>query len=400
MTDQADPGEAVCSFISGGAVAVAVVAVIGLAVPARADFLTSGRPAGGGRHKALNGGADPAGPGRMSGNGHFLTRLEAAPVAPSTAAAYAGALARFHRWRRDQAAGGADPGEAPDDLIAAYVAHLARRATTATTSRIAVSALRLEARVRGAPDPAGPKTEAALRRHARAAAGRGRGQAAPMEITHLHAVIRTARRPRGRETPAQAAARGTRDVAIVGLAFWTAARISEIAHVRAADVTPAVSPAGAVRVRIPRSKSNQFGARVDTRLVRGAAAAALLALARRAAAPDDHLFPTSPRQIARIIETAGREADDDGRRPRLTGHSGRVGFAVESVRRGASAAAVAVAGGWSKLESVLRYVRPLAAEDGVVAQYYGPADDGEPAPQPDVDVDAQARVLPFSRAPK
>ena len=54
---------------------------------------------------------------------------------------------------------------------------------------------------------------------------------------------------------------------------------------------------------------------------------------------------------------------------RLTGHSGRVGLAVELTARGASTTETMLAGGWSTARMVAHYSAAVSAEAGAVAKY-------------------------------
>lgn len=91
---------------------------------------------------------------------------------------------------------------------------------------------------------------------------------------------------------------------------------------------------------------------------------------RRASATGQH-HDRRPRrlidaEIARRIEAAGAAA---GIERRLTGHSGRVGLAVELTTRGASTADVMLAGGWQSAAMVTRYAAWATAERGAVARF-------------------------------
>ena len=68
--------------------------------------------------------------------------------------------------------------------------------------------------------------------------------------------------------------------------------------------------------------------------------------------------------IARRLTAAARAAGIEGR---ITGHSGRVGLAVELTRRGAPEQATAKAGGWKSSRMVAHYAAAVAAEQGAVA---------------------------------
>ena len=70
--------------------------------------------------------------------------------------------------------------------------------------------------------------------------------------------------------------------------------------------------------------------------------------------------------IARRLTAAASAAGIEGR---ITGHSGRVGLAVELTRRGAPEQATAKAGGWKSSRMVAHYSAAVAAEQGAVAKY-------------------------------
>ena len=70
--------------------------------------------------------------------------------------------------------------------------------------------------------------------------------------------------------------------------------------------------------------------------------------------------------IARRLTAAASAAGIEGR---ITGHSGRVGLAVELTRRGAPEQATAKAGGWKSSRMVAHYSAAVAAEQGAVATY-------------------------------
>ena len=318
----------------------------------------------------------------MTDNQRYRTpNLPDVARASNTRSTYAGALRRLDRWLAGR--------PLDDAALAAFLDTLSARGRSLAAGRIAVAAVRLRALATGAPNPAGAAAEAALRRLADAA-GPGRGQAAPMSPADLAAIARTAHLPRpagrGRESPARARRRGRVDLALAGLMFHGGFRRSEVALVCAADVARVTTPAGAVRVRLTKSKTNQAGRRADVRLIRGPAARALLDLAAQAA-PEQRLIPLSGRQVARRIDAAARAAGITDRR--LTGHSGRVGLAVELTRAGAPLQAVMLAGGWKSAEMVKHYAAPIEAEHGAVARYL---EDG-----PEIDVEAGAAAEPAPR---
>ena len=187
----------------------------------------------------------------------------------------------------------------------------------------------------------------------RQAAGRGRGQADPLTADDVAAIMATASIPRrtgrGMESEADAADRGAADRAIVAVLFQGGLRRSEAAALRWADVQDAADGRGIV-VYVRRSKTDQDGTAADVRYLKNGCAAALRQLRDRLTVQRSGLRPDGTAQvlggingqsIARRLTAAARAAGVDGR---ITGHSGRVGLAVELTRRGAPEQATAKGG--------------------------------------------------------
>jgi len=241
-----------------------------------------------------------------------------------------------------------------------------------------VAALRFAARAQDRPSPVGRLASAALEGYRRTAAGRGRGQAAPLTADGVAAILATALLPRrtgrGLESDAAARKRGLEDAALAALLFHCGLRRSEVASLTWADVADAGDGA-AVLVTVRRSKTDQAGAEVDVRLAKNGCARAVRELRseRARAAGTDAPDPAEPvlgglsgRAVARRIAAAARAAGIEGR---ITGHSGRVGLATELVSRGASTADTMLAGGWKTARMVARYAAGATAERGAVARY-------------------------------
>ena len=150
--------------------------------------------------------------------------------------------------------------------------------------------------------------------------------------------------------------RGATDKALAGLLFQGGLRRSEAAALTWGDVQRATDGAG-VRVRVRTSKTNQTGDRADVRYLKNGAAAAVLALV---------LDGLNAESVGRRLTEAAKAA---GIESRLTGHSGRVGLAVELTARGASTTETMLAGGWSTARMVAHYSAGATAELGAVAKY-------------------------------
>ena len=114
-------------------------------------------------------------------------------------------------------------------------------------------------------------------------------------------------------------------------------------------------------VYVRQSKTDQDGTAADVRYLKRGCAAALRQLRDRLTVQRSGLRPDGTAQvlggingqsIARRLTAAASAAGIEGR---ITGHSGRVGLAVELTRRGAPEQATAKAGGWKSSRMVAHY---------------------------------------------
>lgn len=307
---------------------------------------------------------------RLSADDH--ARVDAAhrdAHAENTRRTYAAQWAAFEAWCVDR---GLSALPAAPDVVAAFLTDRGRTRRIATV-RLGAAAIRAAHRAAGEADPtAAPRVALTLRGIARQHAANPDAaprQARPLTYDEAVSLLTLARQPeRGGSTTRAATRRGLLDAVIVALLFCAGMRRSEAASLRWADVVAAPQP-DRLRIRVRQSKTNQAGDELDYRLLVNGFAGAVEAL--RAAGdgepdPAARVVPLSPRQIARRLAALGEKADIKG----LSGHSGRVGMAVELVRRGASTTSVQQAGGWKDPAMVARYARSVQAEDGAVARFF------------------------------
>ena len=172
-----------------------------------------------------------------------------------------------------------------------------------------------------------------------------------------------------------AADRGATDKAIVAVLFQGGLRRSEAAALRWGAVQDAADGrrGRGIVVYGRRSKNDQDGTAADVRYLKNGCASALRQLRDRLTVQRSGLRPDGTAQvlggingqsIARRLTAAASAAGIEGR---ITGHSGRVGLAVELTRRGAPEQATAKAGGWKSSRMVAHYSAAVAAEQGAVA---------------------------------
>lgn len=174
-----------------------------------------------------------------------------------------------------------------------------------------------------------------------------------------------------------------RDAALISLAADTLCRESELAHVTLEDFKRG-TVGWALRVR--RSKTDRHGISQmgaerhvadETKAAVDAWCAAagivegflFLPIGRRrnvAAAALSHSRPIRPKEVARIIRSRALRASVPGAAT-MSGHSARVGSAVEMVENGSSVQDVQFAGGWQSPRMVLQYAQTAMAGQGAMA---------------------------------
>lgn len=167
--------------------------------------------------------------------------------------------------------------------------------------------------------------------------------------------------------------RDIRDMAMVGLAYDTLCRRSELVALDVADMTLAEDGTGTVLIR--RSKTDQVGqgsvrfvAQDTVRLVQ-----AWVSVAKIHSGPlfvgidiHDRISPDrlSDKGYYRAIKRFGDRAQVGS----LSGHSCRVGAAQDLVAAGIALAEVMQAGGWRSPQMVARYSEHQGARQGAMAK--------------------------------
>lgn len=299
-----------------------------------------------------------------------VARALAASLSDHTRRLYRSQGRMFARWC---AAHGVSPLPATPETVARYLtarAEAGAKVGTVHTARAAIAAMHT-----GRPD--NPCHSALVRSTVRGLARLYRQpqrQAAPLTADVLAAIFATATLPRrwgrGMESPAAAKRRGALDKAIAGLLFHAGLRRSEAAALVWGDLEPG-HRAGTLLVHVRQSKTNQAGRGGDVRMVKDVeggpqAAAAVVALRPDPPDPAARVLGIGPEAICRRIAAAARAAGLEGQ---FSGHSGRVGLAVELTRRDASMHSIMLAGGWRSAAMVARYSAGVRAEAGAVARY-------------------------------
>ncbi len=295
------------------------------------------------------------------------TALDAS-IAPNTAKAYRAALAAFAAFLGGR--------KATDETTAAYVAALMDAGKAPATIRLHAAAIGAGARAAGEDDPRGPVTTQALRGAVRANAGKGRGQVAGLRRENAVAAAAAA--------VAEGSTAGLRDAALLRVMSDALLRPSELAAIETGDVSREADGSG--RLVVQRSKTDQeaegavcyLTPATMTALDRwlDAAAAAwsssgpyagpLFRRVTRSGAVSGHA-PLTANAVRAIVRKRAAAVGVEG----ASGHSCRVGSAQSLIERGASTAAVAIAGRWKDPGMVVRYAKAQEAGRGAVRRYFG-----------------------------
>ena len=290
-----------------------------------------------------------------------IGRAIAASRSPNTRRSYQVAWRAWESWARGR---GYQALPARAETIAAYLTERAAAGAGASTLGTALAALAAAHGAAGEPDPTSSegvrRTVAGLRREV---AGGAQRQARPLTEMALAAIAAS--------TPPTA--RGRMELALCRTMRDALLRRSEAAALTWADIESADDGSG--RLTILRAKGDQEG-RGAVVYLGTAALQALEALRPAGAGPDAPVFasPRAPGQalsesaISRAIERAARRAGlGDG----FSGHSPRIGMALDLSRAGMATHAIQQAGRWASPAMVVRYTRSESAGRGAVAAFYG-----------------------------
>ena len=288
--------------------------------------------------------------------------------APKTLRSYRTAWGQFVAWCAEQ---GYESLPAAPQTVAAYLAHRADGGLSRSALSIDRAAIRYHHEAAGLDPTGSAGVKRVMRGLRRRAAGTGQRQAKGIRENDLSAIRATAanRRtgPRGlrRESEETAAKRGRVDIALISVMRDALLRRSEAVALTWADVE--FREDGTARVTIRRSKADQEG-HGAVQFISEDAAAALKAIREEDAPDSSRVFGLrSGRAVSQRIAAAARAADLQGH---FSGHSPRVGMALDLVADGASVSAVQVAGRWASARMPATYARAELAGQGAVAQFY------------------------------
>ena len=195
-------------------------------------------------------------------------------------------------------------------------------------------------------------------------------QASGIDIVKYEKITETAQQPRitrgGRmESENEAFDRGLIDIAMIGIMRDALLRRSECAALRWSDLSIESDMTG--RLLIRSSKTDQTG-KGSVRFVSEEVALVMMSIKTiKQGVPESRMFGLSASQICRRIKKACEQAGLVGD---YSGHSPRIGMAIDLARDGVTLPALMEAGRWKSPSMPAHYVRSVEAGTGAVAKWH------------------------------
>ena len=278
----------------------------------------------------------------------------------NTIRAYRADFSAYAHWCQSE---GLTPVPASGPQLADYVDSMAGLKSVATIQR-RVASLGSLFRLMEQPDATkGTDCLLAVKR-ARRKFGRPQRQATPLTHDVLLALQATC----------DSTLTGQRDRLMLQLGYETLRRHSEFVKFRFRDL--ASTPAGTDRIRVVRSKTDPFGQGLQlpvsptlVTLIRQwqARVGSLTEFILPAINADGAVLnkPLADAQVNKILR-ARQQATGLDLEPPLSGHSFRVGGALDLLKRGVPMEKIMLRGGWKSESTALRYLREWVGDDVLV----------------------------------
>jgi site-specific recombinase XerD len=280
-----------------------------------------------------------------------LAKIDGA-YAPNTIRAYRADMEEFIRYcgKRDEPALPASP-----EVVAAFLLSVSGAGPKSATIRRKVSSISAIHRLSNLPDPTKHSEVRIAIRKMHRKLGRHSAQAYGITLSFLERLLNATTHD----------LRGKRDRALLLIAYDTLRRRCELVSLRVADIE--WSPQGGACVLLRRSKSDQDGAgkwlHLSARTYEGvqdwldSAQIDSGFILRGVTSDQKTSAQLSDGQVSRIYKRLARRAGlSEAIVKTISGHSLRVGGAQDLLLQGASLPQIMVKGGWSKTDTVMRYV--------------------------------------------
>lgn len=278
----------------------------------------------------------------------------------NTIRAYRADFSDYEQWCQTK---GLAPVPASGQQLADYVDFMAGERSVATIQR-RVASLGSLFRLMEQPDATKGADCALAVKRARRKFGAPQRQATPLTQELMLAL----------QSTCDSTLVGQRDRLMLQLGYETLRRRSELVRFRLSDL--AKTPAGTYRLRLARSKTDQFGQGkqlpVSPTLV-----SMILDWQKQVGSQTDFILPSisidnrivdepfADAQVNKILRARQDEAGLDLNQP-LSGHSFRVGGALDLLKRGVPMEKIMLRGGWKSESTALRYLREWVGDDMLV----------------------------------
>ena len=289
----------------------------------------------------------------------LLTRLEGA-YAPNTLRAYQADMQEFIRFCANK------PSEAlpaQPETVATFLLDTLNQGIRSSTVKRKVSSISAVHRLLSLPDPTKHPEVRITQRKIYRQLGTRFGQAYPVTRPILEKMVSVC----GPDL------HGLRDRALLLTAYESMRRRSELVALRIEDIEWGADNSAFILLR--RSKTDQAGQGKWIQLSASAGQALNVWLDaanlefgyifRGVRANDEVTESLCGSRVSRIYKSLAEKANVDPRViQQISGHSMRVGAAQDQLVEGASLAQIMVRGGWSKPDTVMRYVERLRPMSG------------------------------------
>jgi len=282
----------------------------------------------------------------------ILAKFDGA-FAANTIRAYRSDFIQYEKWclKHDH-----KPIPSTAEFIASYVDYLSHNAKSATIRR-RINSLGTVLKLSKNHDPTKePEVVLALKRMHRKI-GRAQVQAAPLTKTLLNQLIDSC----------DSSTVGLRNKVLLRLGYETMRRRSELCAFRFEDISQA--PNGKSIIMLTFSKTDQYGAGkiipISEELQR------LLNQWKAIVGNEGHILRSinrhehikeslCPSSVSTILKTLQRKLNDPLSEQQLSGHSFRVGAALDLLDQGESLEKIMLKGGWKTDATAMKYLRNLS----------------------------------------
>ena len=290
----------------------------------------------------------------------LLSRFEGA-YAASTIRAYRSDFADYQAFCTATHATALEPNS---QVLADYINHMVKSQKKAATIQRRIACLSRLFNLAELPDKTKSADVVFALKRAYRELGTAQKQATPLTHEHLQQLL----------SVCDNSTQGERDSLMLRLGYETMRRRSEIVTFKFEDLSH--SPRGTPMLRLKRSKTDQYG---KGKLIAVSAGLAAAIATWQEHCPDPSGFilrrftrsgsitekPMCAAQINLVVQRLQKRAGLD-HLPNFSGHSFRVGGALDLLERGVPIEKIMLHGGWKSETTALRYLRSWISDEALM----------------------------------